>query len=364
MKVAIRQRARELGFDDCRFTTAAAPDHREDFQEWIATGQHGEMGYLARNTHKRVDPEQVLAGARSVICLAVSYAGEGEVISNQCSVFSGEPVSPPVNTDNCPLTTGVVARYARFADYHDVLAAPLKQLTEFVNAQGGSGTRSLWYVDTGPLLERDLAQRAGLGFVGKHTNLISRRLGNWFFLAELITTLELEPDTPERNRCGSCSRCITACPTQAITAPFQLDARRCISYLTIELKGPIPVEFRPAIGDRIYGCDDCLAACPWNKFAQAGRLMREHARPALTQPDLLELLALDAAGFKRRFAGTPMLRAKRRGLLRNVCVALGNVGEAAALPALEKAAADSEPLIAEHARWAVEQIGARQRATP
>ena len=216
-------------------------------------------------------------------------------------------------------------------------------------------------MDTGPLLERDLAQRAGLGFVGKHTNLISRQLGNWIFISEIITTAEFEPDAPEKNRCGTCSRCISACPTAAITAPFQLDARRCISYLTIELKGAIPVEFRPAIGNRIYGCDDCLAVCPWNKFAREGKLMKEHARTDLATPDLLELLALDNAGFKSRFAGTPILRTKRRGLLRNVCVALGNIGDETALPALQKAAEDSEPLIAEHARWAIEQIQARAK---
>ena len=214
-------------------------------------------------------------------------------------------------------------------------------------------------MDAGPLLERDLAQRAGLGFVGKHTNLISRRLGNWIFIAEIITTLEFEPDPAERNRCGSCTRCIAACPTAAITAPFQLDARRCISYLTIELKGAIPVELRPAIGNRIYGCDDCLAVCPWNKFAREGSMMKEHARPDLSTPDLLELLALDEAAFKSRFAGTPILRTKRRGLLRNVCVALGNVGDASALPALRRAIEDTEPLIGEHARWAIQQIERR-----
>ncbi len=348
MKELLRQRARELGFDDCRFTTAVAPDHREHFHRWLAAGQHGEMGWLARNAPKRVDPELVLAGARSVISLAVSYARTREVISDGAAPAS--------------LNTGLVARYARFADYHEVLAAPLKELAASVDQAGGAGTRTLWYVDTGPLLERDLAQRAGLGFAGKHTNLISRRLGNWFFLAEILTTLELAPDAPEKNRCGSCTRCITACPTQAITAPFQLDARRCISYLTIELKGAIPVELRPAVGNRIYGCDDCLAACPWNKFAQAGSLMQAHARTDLAQPDLLELLALDDAGFKRRFTGTPILRTKRRGFLRNVCVALGNVGDATALPALERAAADPEPLIAEHARWAIGQIRARRLA--
>jgi epoxyqueuosine reductase len=362
VKEAIRQRARELGFDDCRFTTAAVPEHAAAFQRWVEAGQHGEMGYLLRNAHKRVDPAQVLAEARTVICLAVSYAGAEEVISNQCSVFSEASERHGLNTEHGSPNTGTIARYARYADYHDVLAAPLKELSAFVNQLGTADTRSLWYVDTGPLLERDLAQRAGLGFVGKHTNLISRQLGNWFFLAEIITTLELEPDAPEKNRCGSCARCIAACPTQAITAPFQLDARRCISYLTIELKGSIPIEFRPAIGNRIYGCDDCLAVCPWNKFAQAGRLMRGHTRADLSQPDLLELLALDDAAFKQRFRATPMLRTKRRGLLRNVCVALGNAGDANALPALEKSATDPEPLIAEHARWAVGQIAQRRQA--
>lgn len=355
MKEAIRQRARELGFDDCRFTTAAAPEHAAQFQRWLETGQHGEMGYLARNAHKRVEPQLVLAEAKSVLCLAVSYAGPREVVSDQCSVASDA-------AHRSGLNTGEVARYARFADYHDVLAAPLKELTAFVD-QLGAGTRSLWYADTGPLLERDLAQRAGLGFAGKHTSLISRGLGNWFFLAEIITTLELEPDAAEKNRCGTCTRCITACPTQAITAPFQLDARRCISYLTIELKGSIPVELRPALGNRIYGCDDCLAICPWNKFATEGRLMREHTRASLAQPDLLELLTLDEAGFKRRFSGTPIVRTKRRGLLRNVCVALGNTGDATTLPALVEASNDAEPLIAEHARWAMAQIQKRQLAT-
>jgi epoxyqueuosine reductase len=342
MREAIRQQALALGFDDCRFTSADPPDHARQFEQWLADGRHGEMAYLARNARKRTDPQQVLPGARSVIALAVSYAGE-----------QPEPAPPPT-TERPP--TGVVARYARHDDYHEVLAGRLKQLTDHVNRLGGSGTRSLWYVDTGPVLERDFAQRAGLGFTGKHTNLISRRLGNWTFLAEILTTLDLPPDTPEPNRCGSCVRCLDACPTRCITAPFQLDARRCISYLTIELKGSIPTELRPLLGNRIYGCDDCLAACPWNRFARAGRLMRAHARPALAQPYLLELLALDEAGFRQRFAGTPLLRAKRRGLLRNVCVALGNTGDAGALPALERAAQDPEPLIAEHAAWAVERI--------
>lgn len=352
MKAVIVQRARELGFDDCRVTTAAPPPHAAEFEQWLAQRNHGEMEYLARNAHKRVDPQLVLAEAKSLITLAVSYAGAGA---------GSEPQRAAAYAADSP--RGVIARYARHADYHEVIGEQLRQLTKFVNQLGGHGTRSLWYVDTGPFLERDLAQRAGLGFTGKHTNLISRRLGNWIFLAEIITTLELPPDAPEKNRCGTCTRCITACPTQAITAPFQLDARRCISYLTIELKGSIPEEFRPALGNRIYGCDDCLAACPWNRFAQAGNLMKAHARADLAQPDLLELLALDAASFKVRFAGTPILRTKRRGLLRNVCVALGNVGDTRALPALEKAAMDSESLVVEHARWAMEQIRRRAGGT-
>jgi epoxyqueuosine reductase len=340
MKAQIRQRARELGFDDCRFTTANPPGHAAEFQQWLAEKHNGEMGYLERNAHKRVDPQEVLPGAKSLVTLAVSY----ERNSPKSKVQSPK--------------SGVIARYARFADYHDIIGERLQQLTQFVN-QLSTDTRSLWYVDTGPLLERDLAQRAGLGFVGKHTNLISRQLGNWIFLSEILTTLDLEPDASEKNRCGTCTSCIAACPTAAIKAPFQLDARRCISYLTIELKGSIPIELRSAIGNRIYGCDDCLAVCPWNKFAREGSLMKEHARPDLNTPDLLELLALDDAAFKQRFIGTPILRTKRRGLLRNVCVALGNIGDATALPALQKATGDSEPLIAEHAHWAMEQIQAR-----
>ncbi|MGO8926873.1 MAG: tRNA epoxyqueuosine(34) reductase QueG [Limisphaerales bacterium] len=339
MKAALRQRARELGFDDCRVTTAKAPEFAARFSQWLAERRHGEMGYLERTAPKRVDPQRVLTGAWSVITLAVGYH------------------HPDWNS-------GLIARYARHRDYHEVLRERLKRLTDFVNRLGGKGTRSLWYVDTGPVLERELAQRAGLGFIGKHTNLISRQLGNWFFLSEIITTLDLEPDAPEKNRCGSCTRCITACPTAAITAPFQLDARRCISYLTIELKGAIPVELRPAIGSRIFGCDDCLQVCPWNRFAREGQMMKAHIRPDLAQPDLLELLSLDDAEFKRRFAGMPMLRAKRRGLLRNVCVALGNIGDQKALAALRKATIDLEPLIAEHAAWAIEQVRLRAGLRP
>jgi epoxyqueuosine reductase len=346
VKTAIQERARQAGFDACHFTSARKPDHAAQFQRWLAAGRHGQMAYLARNAHKRIDPEQVLAGARSIITLAASYAVK--------------PTESPA-ADVAPV--GEIARYARFADYHEVLGERLKLLTALINELGGAETRSLWYVDTGPLLERDLAQRAGLGFIGKHTNLISRKLGNWFFLAEIITTLELPPDAPEKNHCGSCRRCLDACPTAAIVAPFELDARRCISYLTIESQGPIPLELRPALGNRIYGCDDCLAVCPWNRFAREGALMAPHRREDLTAPDLGELLTLDEAGFKARFAGTPMLRAKRRGLLRNVGVALGNVGDERALGGLGRAATDPDPLIAEHAVWAIARIEARKQVT-
>jgi len=344
VKEAIREKALELGFDACRFTSAQPPPHAAEFQSWIASGQHGAMGYLERNAPKRANPELVLPGAKSIIVLAASYA-------------PGQPMETNLSKVG---RKGLIARYARFKDYHDVLGERLKPLAAFVNSCDGASTRSLWYVDTGPVLERDLAQRAGLGFAGKHTNLISRALGNWFFLAEILTTAELAPDEPEKNRCGSCARCIPACPTGAIIAPFQLDARRCISYLTIELKGSIPEELRPLMGRHIYGCDLCLEACPWNRFARESQLLRPHRRADLDEPQLLELLALDEAAFLQKFAGTPLLRAKRRGLLRNVCVALGNTGGPDCLPALERASQDPEPLIAEHARWAVEQIAARQ----
>jgi epoxyqueuosine reductase len=201
-----------------------------------------------------------------------------------------------------------------------------------------------------------LAQRAGLGFIGKHTNLIGRGLGNWVLLAEVLTTLALEPDQAEANRCGRCARCLEACPTRAITAPFQLDARLCISYLTIELRGSIPEELRPAVGARVFGCDDCLEVCPWNRFAREGRLLRQAARPDLEVVDLIELLDLDEAGFRARFRHTPLWRVKRTGLRRNVCVALGNLGDTRARPALERAVGDGDVLVAEHARWALDRL--------
>jgi len=338
IRESIRNRAFDLGFDACRFTDASPPPHADALKTWLEGGLHGEMAYLERNAWKRVAPSSVLETARSVVCLAASY--------HHPKSESGE--SKPNH--------GVVARYARHGDYHDTLAAPLKRLTEFIESLTPDNSRSLWYVDTGPILERDLAMRAGLGFIGKHTNLIHRKLGNWLLLAEILTPLALEPDPPESNHCGRCVRCVDACPTRAITAPFQLDARLCVSYLTIELKGPIPEQLRRQIGNRVFGCDDCLAACPWNRFAKAGRLMAPHRRNDLDQPSLLGLLTLDEPGFRARFQGSPVLRAKRKGLLRNVCVALGNVGDTQALAPLETAAKDPEPLVAEHAAWAIREI--------
>ena len=228
----------------------------------------------------------------------------------------------------------------------------LEQLSAFLAERGG---KQKCYVDTGPILERDHAAEAGIGWHGKSTMLIDPKLGTWFFLGEILTTLELPPDAPQPARCGSCTRCIAACPTGAITEPHRLDARRCISYLTIELKGAIPLELRPLIGDRIYGCDDCLDACPWNRFASASREAAFVARSATAMP-LRDYLALDDTQFRSLFRSSPIKRIKRRGFLRNVCVALGNVGNRDDLPALQRAACDSEPLIAEHAAWAIERI--------
>jgi epoxyqueuosine reductase len=233
------------------------------------------------------------------------------------------------------------------------MAEKLKRLSEVIVEVGGATAKALWYVDTGPILERDLAQRAGIGFIGKHTNVISRRLGNWILLGEVLTNLELETDEPEGEYCGTCHRCIDACPTRAIVAPYQLDARLCISYLTIELKGSIPIELRPLIGDHLFGCDDCLDVCPWNRFAKLSPVREFQHRE---MPPLTEFLSWDEQKFREFFRGTPIFRVKRRGFLRNVCVVLGNIGDASALPALNQALTDPEPLVREHAQWAIGRI--------
>jgi epoxyqueuosine reductase len=249
-----------------------------------------------------------------------------------------------------------IARYAWNDDYHDIIEAKLKRLDTALRESGGT---QRYYVDTGPVLERDFASDAGLGWNGKSTVQIDTRLGTWFFLAELLTTLELPPDGAQSDRCGKCTACMDACPTNAIPRPHHLDAPRCISYLTIEHKGPIPEDLRPLIGDRIYGCDECLEVCPWNRFAQTARESRFHARREVFGHRLRDFLSLTDAQFRALFAGSPIKRTKRPRFLRNVCVALGNVGTREDLPALREAAGDPDPLINEHARWAIEKINAR-----
>jgi epoxyqueuosine reductase len=360
----IKKHAKSLAFDLIGITSAAAPPHAEQFQHWLAQDFHGEMAYMAKNVPKRVDPQKILPGARSVIVAGMNYYTNGPTPLSPPAEGMRDFHSPPVEGSGVG-SEGCIARYAwGQRDYHDVMSEKLEQLSNFIRslpcsstqALGRSGTQALWYVDTGPILERDLAQRAGIGFIGKHTNLISRQLGNWVFIGEVLTNLELPPDQPEREYCGKCHRCLDACPTRAIVAPYQLDARLCISYLTIELKGSIPVELRPLIGDRIFGCDDCLEVCPWNRFARESPV-KEFRRRHL--PPLVEFLSWDEAKFKTFFRGMPIYRIKRRGFLRNVCVALGNIGNKSALPALRHALDDPEPLMREHAAWAIEQIRGR-----
>jgi epoxyqueuosine reductase len=337
LKELVQLEASRLGFDDCRIASARQPKHYPQFQAWLEKGNDGEMEWIGRAAEKRRDPQLVLPGARSVIVLAINY-------------WQGNSLGPN------EMRKGQIARYAWGTDYHEVLAAKLQELDELLRAEGGE---QRCYVDTGPVLERDFAAEAGIGWHGKSTMLLNRELGTWFFLAEILTTLELPPDSPQVARCGSCTRCIDACPTGAITAPYQLDARRCISYLTIELKGSIPEELRPLIGDRIFGCDDCLEACPWNRFAKRARESAFAARPAVASMRLRDFLGLDDKAFRDLFRDSPIRRAKRRGFLRNVCVALGNVGTDEDLPALRIAAHDDEPVVAEHAYWAIERIKQR-----
>jgi len=337
LKADLIRRAQEIGFDDCRIANANPPRHAAEFRAWLKSGSAADMSWIERGAAKRDDPQKVLPGARSVVVLAMSY-------------WQGEAAAPNEHS-------GRIARYAWGDDYHEVIEEKLRDLNNFLTTAGG---RQKYYVDTGPVLERDFAAEAGIGWHGKSTMLLNRELGTWFFLAEIFTTLDLPPDAPQPARCGTCTRCIDACPTGAITAPHQLDARRCISYLTIELKGSIPLELRPLIGDRIYGCDDCLDACPWNRFARISRKSAFAARPAVARMQLRDFLALDEEQFREMFCGSPIKRIKRRGFLRNVCVALGNVGTELDLPALEIAAHDAEPLIAEHATWAIKHIQARR----
>jgi epoxyqueuosine reductase len=332
--------AREIGFDFCRVADCGSAPHAEEFRNWLDEGEHGEMRYMERGEEKRCDPQKVLPSARSIVILALNY-------------FQGNP-----QAGDTPAAAGRIARYAWGDDYHDLIAKKLDKIDEFLRAFGG---QQKCYVDTGPVLERDHAAQAGIGWHGKSTMLINERLGTWFFLAEVLTTLELPADEPTPDRCGTCERCIKACPTGAITAPHRLDARRCISYLTIELKGSIPLDLRPLIRDRIFGCDDCLDACPWNRFAQVSREAAFFTHPSTVGIPLRDYLSLSEDNFRVLFRNSPIKRIKRRGFLRNVCVALGNVGDPSDLPALERAAANPEPLIAEHAKWAIHQIRYRHQ---
>jgi epoxyqueuosine reductase len=324
----------KLGFSDCRVAAAKPAAHREVFEEWVADGKYGDMSWMARNVERRTDPCVVLPGAKSVIVFALNY-------------YQG---------DSPQLLEGRLARYAWNEDYHDLIDKKLKELNVFLESRGGT---QRFYVDTGPVLERDFASDAGLGWNGKSTMQIHRSLGTWFFLAEIITTLDFQPDSTAKDLCGKCTRCMDACPTNAITAPHRMDARRCISYFTIEHKGSIPLEFRKAIGDRLYGCDECLTACPWNKFAQVSHEATFQARQSVFAMKLRDMLKLDDAEFRLLFAKSPIKRIKRPAFLRNVCVVLGNIGTSEDLDALHEVSLDEHELIAEHAHWAIKEILAR-----
>jgi epoxyqueuosine reductase len=336
----IRERARSLGFDLVGFAPALPPEHGYALEEWLAAGMAGEMAYLERNADKRLDPQRVLPGAKSIVSVAMNY-------------WLGSPAQEEAGG----LPHGRVARYAWGDDYHDVLLERLKRLQgEIEELSGGRA-----YVDTGPILEREAAANAGVGWVGKHTNLIRHGKGSWLLLGEILTTAELEYDTPTRNLCGSCTRCIDACPTDAIVEPYRVDSRKCISYLTIELKDSIPNEMRPQIGDWVFGCDICQEVCPWNR--KIGAAPRDHfsARgEEVRHPDLVELVQMDDETFRERFRKSPIKRTKRRGLLRNAAVALGNSGDRRAVPALIRALQDLEPLVREHAAWALGRLGGEE----
>ena len=333
----IKSRATELGFDLVGVAPAGIAPHAKAYADWVASGMAGEMAYMMRDPDRRSDLRRVLAGAQSIVVVGLSH----------------DSVALPDDVKNDP-SRGLIARYAWGRDYHDLMTPRLKELAKFIREESGREVASKVYVDTGAVLERDWAQQAGLGFMGKNTCLIHPRMGSWLFLGEVITNLDLEIDRPQTGvGCGTCQRCLVACPTHAFPQPYVLDARRCISYLTIELRSSIPIELRPLMGNRIFGCDICQDVCPWP--ARFARPTREQALfpPDLDRaaPRLLDLAQLDEAGFKRRFAGTPILRSRRRGLMRNVAVALGNWGSAVARAALSRLAADPDAIIAEHARW-------------
>lgn len=340
--------AQRLGFDLVGIGPVTSPATMGHYRAWLAAGYHGEMAYLARPdaVARRTDLALTLPGVRTVVSVAANY--------------HTRPLPPDQRDDP---SRGLIASYAWGDDYHDVLTPRLHELAAFAEAQLGAEVAHRAYVDTGPLLEREIAAGAGLGFVGKNTNLIHPRLGSWLFLGELLLTVDLDrcnalqECVAPSGACGRCTRCLDACPTGALVAPYVLDARRCISYLTIELKGPIPRELRSLLGNRIFGCDICQEVCPWNRrFARPTAELAFQPHQDSIAPHLLDLMALDEAGFRRRFSASPLQRARRRGLQRNVAVALGNWADPAAVPALAHALRDREALIRGHAAWALGRV--------
>ena len=338
LKLELIRRANDIGFDIVRVTPAnLAPAIGAGLDLYLAAGHHGEMDWLARDPERRRTPQGLWPEARSVIVLGTNYGPETNPLAEESRV-----------------EVGVISTYARGRDYHDVIKGRLKQLGQWLHRASRAELKV--FVDTAPVMEKPLAQAAGLGWQGKHTNIVSRDFGSWLFLAEIYTAAELPPDLPEQDHCGQCRRCLDACPTDAFPAPYRLDARRCISYLTIEHKGPIPVEFRAPIGNRIYGCDDCLAVCPWNKFARRTGELAFHARQELTAPLLQELAALDDVAFRKLFAGSPIKRIGRARFLRNVLIALGNAGNVETAPIVALLLADPAPLIRGMAVWALARL--------
>ncbi len=342
-KAQIAAFARELGFDDVGFAAAAQPPTvAAGLEGFLAAGHHGEMDWMARNAERRADPLALWADARTVIALGVSYAP------------ATDPLAALENRDR-----GVISVYAQGSDYHDVIKRRLKRLARFIHERFETEVKV--FVDTAPVMEKPVAARAGIGWQGKHTNLVSRRHGSWLFLGEVFTALELPPDGAETDHCGSCRACLDVCPTNAFPAPYRIDARRCISYLTIEHKGHIDREFRAPMGNRIYGCDDCLAVCPWNKFARVPRETAFMPRAELTAPRLADLAGLDDAGFRRVFAGTAIKRVGRDRFVRNALIGLGNAGDAALAPAAEARLGDASPLVRAMAVWALSRLLAEDR---
>ena len=337
---AMRLEAEACGFSAFGVAPAsAAPKAGARLRRWLADGMHGDMLWMEEKADRRQSPRALWSQVNSVIMLGMSYA----------------PALDPLRHAASP-EIGALSVYAHGADYHDVVKKALKRLARWLVAEAEEAQVKV-FVDTAPVMEKPLAEAAGLGWQGKHTNLVSTAEGSWLFLGSIYTTLELPVDAPHGDRCGSCRRCQDACPTNAFSEPYRLDARRCLSYLTIEHKGPIPREFRRAMGNRIYGCDDCLAVCPWNKFAEASRQMRFWPRPALVRPRLQDLAQLGDADFRELFAGSPVKRLGRDRFVRNVIIALGNSGDAAAERVLRPLMADESPLVRGAAVWALAELG-------